>query len=361
MRVASYNLLHGVPLRDRVGSNRSEDKPSVATVGYPGAPSGMEAGVGELDLTEAASPHAALGDVPPADPNDPERTAASAANNGLSPSDRHLWSPEVSDPADLLRSVEELLESGPIDVIALQEVDRWQPRTSGVDQAGLIAEMIGAKYWRFVSSVRGTPGIAAEGAAWVPATSADDLPTDEGEPESPVPSGPRYGVALISRYPVRGWRVKRFPPAPVSMPLLAPTEDGRPKAIRVPDEPRSAVAGIVELPHTDLTFATAHLSFVPGVNTKQLNNLRAFVAGMPRPMVLMGDFNTPGGIPGLVTGWEQVARVPTYPVMRPRVQFDHIMADGWTDEAMDEARASARAVPLPVSDHCALIADFPEP
>ena len=83
--------------------------------------------------------------------------------------------------------------------------------------------MIGAKYWRFVSSVRGTPGIAAEGAAWVPATSADDLPTDEGEPEHPVPSGPRYGIALISRYPVRGWRVKRFPPAPVSMPLLAPT------------------------------------------------------------------------------------------------------------------------------------------
>ena len=63
-----------------------------------------------------------------------------------------------------------------------------------------------------------------------------------------------------------------------------------------------------------MTVATAHLSFVPGVNTKQLNGLRAFVAGMPRPMILMGDFNTPGGIPGLVTGWDQVARIPTYPV-----------------------------------------------
>ena len=153
----------------------------------------------------------------------------------------------------------------------------------------------------------------------------------------------------------------RFPPAPVSMPLLAPSEGGRPRAIRVPDEPRSAVAGIVELPHADVTVATAHLSFVPGVNTKQINELRAFVAGMPRPMILMGDFNTPGGIPGLVTGWEQVARVPTYPVMRPRIQFDHIMADGWTAPALTQARLSARAVPLPVSDHCALVAEFPNP
>ena len=95
-----------------------------------------------------------------------------------------------------------------------------------------------------------------------------------------------------------------------------------------------------------MTIATAHLSFVPGVNTKQLNGLRAFVAGMPRPMILLGDFNTPGGIPGLVTGWDQVARVPTYPVMKPRVQFDHIMADGWT------AMLSSRRVPPPGPSRC---------
>ena len=322
MRVVTYNLLHGVPLRDRVGQKSDGPKPTASE--------------SVVDVEHAA-------------------------HEGVAPTDRHLWSPDVSDAADLVRSIEELLESGPIDVIALQEVDRAQPRTEGVDQARLVAETIGAKHWRFVPSVRGTPGIASEGAAWVPATDADDLPPDECEPEIPTGSGPRYGISLISRYPVRGWRVMRFPPAPVSMPLLAPTDDGRPKAIRVPDEPRPAVAGIIELPYADVTVATAHLSFVPGVNTKQLSKLRAFVAGMPRPTVLMGDFNTPGGIPGLVTGWEQVARVPTYPVMRPRVQFDHIMADGWTPEALAEARASARAVPLPVSDHCALLADFPDP
>ncbi len=345
MRVATFNLLHGVPLRDRVTAQGRSLNP---------AESGDRPGTG-ADAGGSGAGHPTGSDEASA------QSASDAAHEGIAPTERHVWSPEVSDPADLVRAVEELLEAGPIDVIALQEVDRAQPRTGGVDQARLVAETIGAKYWRFVPSVRGTPGIASEGAAWVPATDADDLPADESEPETPTPSAPRYGIALISRYPVRGWRVMRYPPAPVSMPLLAPSAEGRPKAIRVPDEPRSAVACIVELPYADVTVATAHLSFVPGVNTKQLNGLRAFVAGMPRPMILMGDFNTPGGIPGLVTGWDQVARVPTYPVMKPRVQFDHVMADGWTAEALDHARASARAVPLPVSDHCALIADFPDP
>ncbi len=326
VRVATFNLLHGVPLRDRVRSRRdaAEEEQS------------------EVSATEQVA------------------EAEHAAHEGVAPEERHLWSPEVSDTSQLLLAVQELLESGPIDVIALQEVDRHQPRSAGVDQARVVADAIGARHWRFAPSLRGTPGIASEGAAWVPATKDDDLPLDESEPAVPSGSGPQYGVALISRWPVRDWRVTRFPPAPVSMPLLAPTE-GRPKAVRVPDEPRAAVAGVVELPHADVTVATAHLSFVPGVNTRQLSSLRAFVAGMPRPMVLMGDFNTPGGIPGMVTGWEQIARFPTYPVMRPRVQFDHLMADGWTQDALDAAREASRALALPVSDHCALMTEFPDP
>ena len=353
MRVATYNLLHGVPLRDRAMAHTKAGKSAKAAADAAADVAGPAQGasVGDHDRGAATHEHAAAASA---------QEASDAAHEGVAPTERHVWSPEVSDPAYLVRSIEELMESGPIDVIALQEVDRAQDRTAGVDQARLVAETIGAKYWRFVPSIRGTPGIASEGAAWVPATDADDLPDDESEPEVPLWSAPRYGIALISRYPVRGWRVMRYPPAPVSMPLLAPT-DGRPKAIRVPDEPRAAVAVIVELPHADVTVATAHLSFVPGVNTKQLKGLRAFVAGMPRPMILMGDFNTPGGIPGLVTGWDQVVRVPTYPVMKPRVQFDHFMADGWTAEALEHARASARAVPLPVSDHCALVTEFPEP
>jgi endonuclease/exonuclease/phosphatase family metal-dependent hydrolase len=336
VRVATFNILHGVPLRDLAAASRTGE-PELASARPRSEP---DAG---LDLS----------------------VEAHAAEAGMPPTDRHVWSPDVTDPTDLLRAIEELQSGGPIDVIALQEVDRFQPRTGGVDQARIVAEAIGAGFWRFIPSVRGTPGIAAEGAAWVPATEADDLPEDKSEPRTPsrrsADLGPRYGIALISRFPVRQWRVRRFPPAPVSLPLMAPTASGRPKAIRVPDEPRTVVSAIVETPNADVTVATAHLSFVPGVNTKQLGEVRAFLAGKPRPMILLGDFNTPGGIPGFVTGWDQVARVPTYPVARPRVQFDHIMADGWTSEALEQARASVRAVPLPISDHCALVAEFPEP
>ncbi len=341
VRVATLNLLPGVPLRDRVRR--------------PAASGGIDAAGAANDPGPSGRGPNTPDDAAPADTGE-----AHGPHHGVDPMERHIWSPDVSDPTDLLRAVAELEQDGPLDVLALQEVDRHQPRTGMLDQAGVVAEQLGARWWRFVPSVHGTPGIASEGASWVPATAADDLPEDQGEPPRVTDMGPRYGVALLSRWPVRRWRVKRFPPAPVSLPLIAPTT-GRPKAVRVPDEPRSAVAAIIEIPHADITVATAHLTFVPGYNTRQLAELRAFLAGMPRPLVLLGDFNLPGGIPGLVTGWQQIVRVPTYPVARPRVQFDHILADGWAPDAVALARASARAMPVAVSDHCAVLADFPDP
>lgn len=351
VRVATFNLLHGVPLRDRaLASPAANAQP--ADAGHP-----REASVRGSASTIGSGARARLG-VGEDHPAAAEGTED--AHHGVDPMERHVWSPDVLDSRDLIRSITELQEDGLLDILALQEVDRHQPRSARVDQAGVFAEAMGARWWRMVPSVRGTPGIASEGAAWVPATAADDPPESEGDPAVAPDNGPRYGIALLSRWPVRAWRVKRFPPAPVSLPLMAPTA-GRPKAVRVPDEPRSAVAAIVEAPYADITVATAHLTFVPGFNTKQLSDLRAFLAGLPRPLVLLGDFNLPGGIPGLVTGWTQIARVPTYPVARPRVQFDHILADGWAPAALEAARASARAIPLAVSDHCALTASFPEP
>lgn len=357
MRVVTFNLLHGVPLRDQEspkpsaqaktgpfwrkrsgGAQPSSDSPSHETTPTPNVEESEQESSGSISETIDAAQRVMDG--------------------------RRLWSPQVPSSAELLRAVHELLEVGPIDVIALQEVDRYQERTGGIDQARLVAEAIGAKYWRFVPSVRGTPGIASEGAAWVAATSADDPHHSHGDPQAEPRRSrrhPQYGIALISRLPVREWHVQRFPPVPISLPLMAPTPSGRPRAIRVPDEPRSAVYAIIQTPHADVTVATAHLSFVPGANTRQLREIRRFLGGLPRPLILMGDFNTPGGIPNLVTGWQQVARTPTYPVSRPRIQFDHIMADGWTAQALEHARSTTQAMALPVSDHCALMAEFPDP
>ena len=60
------------------------------------------------------------------------------------------------------------------DVIGLQEVDRFQPRSGGVDQTAVVADALGAEHWRFVPALHGTPGedwvlsdfvVASDGAA----------------------------------------------------------------------------------------------------------------------------------------------------------------------------------------------------
>ena len=101
-----------------------------------------------------------------------------------------------------------------------------------------------------------------------------------------------------------------------------------------------------------MTVLTAHLSFVPGWNVRQLRAVARWACSMPGPRLLLGDFNLPGAVPRLVTGWTQLARVPTYPSWRPRVQLDHVLADVPTPVS------EMRALRLSVSDHCALVVDL---
>jgi endonuclease/exonuclease/phosphatase family metal-dependent hydrolase len=106
-----------------------------------------------------------------------------------------------------------------------------------------------------------------------------------------------------------------------------------------------------------MTVATAHLSFVPGANARQLRAIRRRLAGWPRPLVLLGDFNLPGRLPARLTGMTRLAAVPTYPSWSPRIQFDHILGDGISGSRVGEVRAEQ----LPVSDHCALSVELSPP
>ena len=54
-----------------------------------------------------------------------------------------------------LRAAAETLDG---DVVGLQEVDRGQPRSQLVDQTAAVADALGASWWRFVPTLRGTPG-----------------------------------------------------------------------------------------------------------------------------------------------------------------------------------------------------------
>jgi endonuclease/exonuclease/phosphatase family metal-dependent hydrolase len=251
--------------------------------------------------------------------------------HGLSLVDGQVSADEVRQAANELDA----------DILGLQEVDRQQDRSGQVDQTALVATALGAGHWRFVPSLHGTPGVAG----WAAATGEDGRFSD----------GPSYGIGLVSRWPVRAWRVIRFPPAPFALPLLAP---GGRRLVRVHDEPRLAVAAVLDgnsaSAGQQLTVITAHLSFVPGWNVRQLHRIAHWARDLPRPRLLLGDLNLPGRIPPVVSRWAQLARVPTYPVYSPKIQFDHVLGDGIGRTAV----LHATAVPLRVSDHRALVVDL---
>lgn len=233
------------------------------------------------------------------------------------------------------------------DVIALQEVDRNQQRSAHHHQAKVVAETIEAPHWRYVPTVIGTPG----GAGGFRSTSAAERHPDLD------PSHSDYGIALLSRLPVLQWRTTVFPAAPLSLPLLVQT-NGRPSILRVRDEQRAAIAAVVQTQFGAVTVVTTHLSFVPGFNARQLRKVQQWVQDLPRPLILLGDFNLPGDLPRRLTGLDPLVAQPTFPSYRPRIQFDHVLADGFSRDQVTAARLRSTVLSPGVSDHCAVVVDL---
>ncbi len=219
------------------------------------------------------------------------------------------------------------------DVLALQEVDRGQPRSQKVDQSAVAADVIDAPWWRYAPTFNGIV----------------NQPFTPAEPMSDDP-GPSFGIALISRLPVLRWYGRAFPAAPIPMLLTSAGERG---VTPVRDHPRVALAAVIVGPEGPFTVVSTHLSFVPGWNVRQLRSIVRWAAGMPGPRFLLGDLNLPGRVPGVVSRWKQLARVPTFPSWRPRVQWDHVVADGFGTGTVQ--RVSAHR--LGISDHAALTVD----
>jgi endonuclease/exonuclease/phosphatase family metal-dependent hydrolase len=225
------------------------------------------------------------------------------------------------------------------DVLALQEVDHAQPRSGGADQARLVAEAAGAAAHRFVPLVAGTPGVPG----WTRADAA-----------AGPPPGPSYGIALAVRRPVSSWHVLTLDPPPGRWPIPIPSRP--PRVLWISDEPRAAVAAV--LPEPRLVVACTHLSFVPGVNARQLRRVRAWLtrlaADAGAPLVLLGDLNLPGRLPARLTGWTPLISGATYPAAAPRAQLDHVLARG-----LDRAAVrSGRVVQLAFSDHRAPLVEL---
>jgi endonuclease/exonuclease/phosphatase family metal-dependent hydrolase len=241
--------------------------------------------------------------------------------NGRSPDE------STTDEARFTEAIKRL----DVDVLALQEVDRDQPRSGQLDLTAIAAQALGAEHHRFLPALFGTPG-----SAWSAAIDEDS-------------GGPAYGVALVSRLPVTSWRIIRVPAAPVKV-LYRFHGNKLPEWVR--DEPRVCLVAEVEALRGRVHVACTHLSFLPGWNRHQLRRLVSSLADVPAPLVLAGDLNMSRTPAERLTGMRPLATGLTFPVGDPIRQIDHLLVRGELTTSM------GGPVPLTVSDHRALVAEL---
>ena len=221
------------------------------------------------------------------------------------------------------------------DVLGLQEVDRDQPRSFGADLTAVAAEAMGAVEHQFVAALAGTPG-----GTWMAAT---------GEEQ---PGSATYGIALLSRLPRR-----LLAGGPAAGACGPPSRCGSRArgAGWVRDEPRVAVAAVLEGPSGEFTVCNTHLSFIPGGAPCSCAGWCARSPAPRSPWCSIGDLNMQQ---------PQAARSPAcarsasrdLPGHAPHRQIDHVLVRGGL-----RATGPAEAVPLPLSDHRALVVPCADP
>lgn len=203
------------------------------------------------------------------------------------------------------------------DLLAIQEVDHHLTRSNLSPQTKAIADAMNAIDWAFAPSIIGSPE-----EKW---QAADDQIVTNLQSTAEIDSG-SYGIGIISKIKVLKWHRINLGRSRIGMPLLIPnSETGKAKAIYIKDEPRLALAAELE---NGWTVINTHLSFVPGMNIFQLNKLKKWADAFGDKVLLLGDFNLPGGIPAIGSNWQSLHVQNTYPSWQPKIQFDYILSKG---------------------------------
>jgi len=254
----------------------------------------------------------------------------------------------ATEPAALTLAIQSL-ES---EIYALQEVDHFLPRSQSLPQMRDIAESIGARDWAMGPSVIGTPG-----ESW--------RKKHDHEPEIITNASSHtelmhecYGIGIVSKIPVLSWHRLNLGNSPLGLPLVVPGDEngkGRPRFIYVKDEPRLALAAVLE---NGFTVINTHLSFVPGFNLAQLRRVKKWALSIAESTgtraIVVGDLNLPKNLPIVASDWKSLITQNTYPSWGGKIQFDYILSP---DLAFGEYSVRNFA-PTGVSDHLPIGVDI---
>jgi endonuclease/exonuclease/phosphatase family metal-dependent hydrolase len=226
----------------------------------------------------------------------------------------------ATEPTALTKAIQSL-ES---DIYAMQEVDHFLPRSKSRPQMRDIAEGIGARDWAMGASVIGTPG-----ESW--------RKKHEHEPEIITNASSHselmhecYGIGIVSKIPVISWHRLNLGNSPLGLPLIVPGDEtgkGRPRFLYVKDEPRLALAAVLE---NGFTVVNTHLSFVPGFNLAQLHRVKKWALQIAESTgtraIVLGDLNLPKNLPIAGSSWKSLVTQNTYPSWGAKIQFDYILS-----------------------------------
>ena len=244
---------------------------------------------------------------------------------------------DISDPATaravMRAAAEQIAELAP-DIVALQEVDLGQARSGRLAQAAFLAEELGMPTCRFAASYAGP----VVGLRRRPLRSALSSPTHDvlGILRAAVGAGPiGYGNALISRFPVAGWHIKRLGRGASSV----EKRGGRawdPRSYHVSTASnRVMVAATLELPEDAggpirrLSVASTHLATRESMAARQLAAAWGALAGLPGPHLLVGDYNLSAEQVAVLGLGRALGEGLTFPAAGPKRRIDHVLTDMW--------------------------------
>ena len=282
----------------------------------------------------------------------------------LDPATAPLADSDIADAGaarEVLAALADQIRDIDPDVIALQEVDLGQRRSGRLDQTAVLADLLGWDGHRFAATYAGpVVGLRRRPRRSALTGRADDV---LGPLRALLGAGPAgFGNALLTRLPVRAWRVARLGRGPA---VLTRRGGGRaldPRSYALststmrnmiaaqidpvdgaggagPDTARAAGPGPGAVGAADpgpgdlwpggLAVASTHLATRTGTAAAQLAAAWAALAALPGSHALAGDLNLHAELLAPLGIARDLGEGPTYPSGAPARRIDHVLTDPW--------------------------------